>query len=197
MSQATDIAVTCPEMIQLLQRRRSVSPLGLVGPGPTAAEIDVLMSIATRVPDHGKLTPWRFIVFAGDARARAGLIIADVYKSDNPSADIERLAQEERRLALAPLVIGVVSQAAPHLKIPQWEQTLSAAAATTLLVIAANALGYATAWLTEWYAYDRRVLARLGLSSAERMAGFVHIGRAKQPPLDRPRPPLAEKVLYF
>ena len=197
MSQATDIAVTCPEMIQLLQRRRSVSPVGLVGPGPTAAEIDVLMSIATRVPDHGKLTPWRFIVFAGDARARAGLIIADVYKSDNPSADIERLAQEERRLALAPLVIGVVSQAAPHLKIPAWEQTLSTAAATTLLVIAANALGYATAWLTEWYAYDRRVLARLGLASAERMAGFVHIGRAKQPPLDRPRPPLAEKVLYF
>ena len=183
--------------LRLLQSRRSVSPAGLSEPGPSPADIETLLTIAMRVPDHGKLTPWRFIVFAGEARLRAGAAIAEVYAADNPEAEGARLALERNRLALAPLVIGVVSRAAPHVKIPEWEQQLSAGAVCTLLTVAANALGYATCWLTEWYAYDRRVLARLGLGADERMAGFIHIGSAREKPQDRPRPALADKVTTY
>ena len=197
MTKANNIGVTSPDAIALLRRRRSISPAGLAGPGPSREEIETILGIASRVPDHGKLTPWRFIVFAGEARLRAGAAIGNVFKADNPDADAARVELEQRRLALAPLVIAVVSCAAPHAKIPEWEQALSAGAATTLLILAANALGYASCWLTEWYAYDRRVLTRLGLTGQERVTGFVHIGLAKAPPQDRPRPPLAEKVTYF
>ena len=184
-------------VLRLLQSRRSVSPAGLTEPGPSPAEIETLLTIAMRVPDHGKLTPWRFIAFAGEARLRAGAAIAEVFAADNPDAEAARLALERNRLAHAPLVIGVVSRAAPHVKIPEWEQQLSAGAVCTLLTVAANALGYATCWLTEWYAYDRRVLARLGLGADERMAGFIHIGSAREKPQDRPRPALADKVTTY
>ena len=197
MTHATGKFTSSSELITLLRARRSVSPPGMTGPGPSAAEIGTILAIASRVPDHGKLTPWRFIVFEGAARLRAGALFAEIFAGDNPGADAARLAIEERRLAQAPLVIGVVSRAAPHVKIPEWEQMMSAGAAATLLVLAANALGYATCWLTEWPAYDRRALTRLGLAGHERMAGFVHIGKAKEPPQDRPRPALAEKVTYF
>ena len=197
MTQATGKDTNSSEAINFLKTRRSVSPPGMTGPGPTAAEIETILTIASRVPDHGKLTPWRFIVFEGEARLRAGAVFADIFKGDNPGADAARLALEERRLAQAPLVIGVVSCAAPHVKIPEWEQVMSAGAATTLLILAANGLGYATCWLTEWPAYDRRALTRLGLLANERMAGFVHIGMAREKPPDRPRPALADKVTYF
>jgi nitroreductase len=96
-----------------------------------------------------------------------------------------------------PLVIAVVSRAAPHVKIPEWEQVLSAGAAAMNLVTAAHALGYGANWITEWYAYDRAVLDALGLASHERIAGFIHIGRPPGPPEDRPRPPLAEIATRF
>jgi nitroreductase len=97
----------------------------------------------------------------------------------------------------APLVIAVVSRAAPHEKIPEWEQVLSAGAAAMSLVLAAHALGYGANWITEWYAYDRGVLDTLGLAPHERIAGFVHIGRPPDPPADRPRPPLSEIATRF
>ena len=191
------MTLTSPDTLALLQRRRSVAPAALTGPGPTPEELAVLLGIAVRVPDHGKLAPWRFIVFEGEGRHRAGQAIAAVFAEDSPAADAGRLAQEARRLALAPLVIGVASTAQPHVKIPEWEQQMSAAAAATLLVVAANAMGFGTAWLTEWYGYDRRVLTRLGLAAHERITGFIHIGRAAAPPEDRPRPNLADKVTHF
>lgn len=183
--------------IALLQQRRSVSPIGLAGPGPSAAQIQTILGIAARVPDHGKLAPWRFVIFEGEARVQAGAVIGAVFAQDNPQADAARLAQERQRLCLAPLVIGVVSCAAPHVKIPEWEQVMSAGAAATLLIVAANALGFGTAWLTDWFAYDRRVLTALGLAPHERIAGFVHIGRAAVRPDDRVRPVLAHKITVF
>ncbi|MGA7021171.1 MAG: nitroreductase family protein, partial [Pseudolabrys sp.] len=104
---------------------------------------------------------------------------------------------ERNRLARAPLVIAVVSRAGPHVKIPEWEQQLSAGASAMSLVFAAHAMGYAASWITEWYAYDRRVLDALGLSSNERIAGFVHIGRPAKPPDDRERPNLDSIVTRF
>src|SRR5690348_5922443 len=186
-----------PDTLELLKTRRSVKPMELHGPGPSASELDTLLRIATRVPDHGKLAPWRFIVFEGDARRTAGAKIAAVFGADNPQAMPEQIEFERNRLARAPLVIAVVSRAQPHVKIPEWEQQLSSGASAMSLVFAAHAMGYAASWITEWYAYDRRVLDALGLSSNERVAGFVHIGRPAKPPEDRERPSLNAIVTRF
>jgi nitroreductase len=185
------------DALNLLKSRRSVKPMELNGPGPTLAEIETILTVASRVPDHGKLTPWRFILFEGDGRLAAGEKIAAIYAADHPQATPDQLEFERRRLARAPLAIAVVSRAAPHVKIPEWEQVLSAGAAAMSLVMAAHALGYAANWITEWYAYDRRVLEALGLTAQERIAGYVHIGRPARPPEDRPRPPLAEIVTRY
>jgi nitroreductase len=149
--------------LELLKTRRSAPALAMTSPGPTAAELDTLLKIATRVPDHGKLAPWRFIIFENEGRDRAGAIIAAAFAKANPQADAARLDIERKRLALAPLVVAVVSRAAPHVKIPEWEQVLSAGAVCMNFVVAANAMGFATQWITEWYAYDRDVLTALGL----------------------------------
>jgi nitroreductase len=183
--------------LSLLERRRSVPPHLMTGPGPDAAELDRLLTAAARVPDHGKLVPWRFIVIAGDARERIGETIAAAFKADDPAADPERLQTERRRLAKAPLVVAVVSTARPHVKIPEWEQVLSAGAVCMNLVVAANLMGFATAWLTEWFSFDRRVLDALGLAPHEALAGFIHIGRAAEVPADRQRPLLSDIVTRF
>ena len=181
-----------PEALELLKTRRSFKPVELAGPGPSPAEIETLLTIASRVPDHGKLTPWRFIVFEGDARLDAGAAIEAAFRAKYPDAKPEQIAYEQNRLARAPLVIAVVSRAGPHVKIPEWEQVLSAGAAAMSLVLGAHALGYGANWITEWYAYDRRVLDALGLKEHERIAGFIHIGTPAHRPEDRPRPPLDE-----
>ncbi len=186
-----------PDALELLKTRRSVKPVELTGPPPTAAEIDTLLTVASRVPDHGKLNPWRFIVFEGDARLTAGDVIAAAFRLKYPDAKPEQVDNEKGRLARAPLVIAVVSRAAPHVKIPEWEQVLSAGAAAMSLVLAAHALGFAANWITEWYAYDRNVLDGLGLNDQERIAGFIHIGRPARPPEERPRPPLAEIATHY
>ena len=170
-----------PDALQLLKTRRSVKPMELTGPRARRERKSIrLLAIASRVPDHGKLAPWRFIVFEGDARLAAGEKIAAVFSADRADATPEQIEFERKRLARAPLVIAVVSRAAPHVKIPEWEQQLSAGASAMSLVIAAHAMGYAASWITEWYAYDRRVLDALGVGANERIAGFVHIGRAGQ-----------------
>ncbi len=179
------------DALELLTTRRSFKPFELAGPAPSAAEIDTLLTVASRVPDHGKLAPWRFIVFEGDARRAAGDAIAAAFRAKYPDAKPEQVEAERDRLARAPLVVAVVSRAGPHVKIPEWEQVLSAGAAAMNLVLAAHAMGFGANWITEWYAYDRSVLDALGLAPHERIAGFIHIGRPPGTPEDRPRPPLA------
>jgi nitroreductase len=186
-----------PDALELLTTRRSVKANELAGPGPSAAEIETLLTVASRVPDHGKLAPWRFILFEGEARYSAGAAIADAFRAKYPDAKPEHIEAEHERLTRAPLVVAVVSRAAPHAKIPEWEQVLSAGAAAMNLVHAAHALGYGANWITEWYAYDRGVLDALGLASHERIVGFIHIGRPPDPPEDRPRPRLSEIVTRF
>ena len=186
-----------PDALHLLKTRRSVKPMELTGPGPSKPEVDTLLAVASRVPDHGKLAPWRFIVFAGEARLAAGETIAEAFRADRPDATPEQIEFERQRLARAPLVIAVVSRAGPHVKIPEWEQQLSAGASAMSLVLAAHALGYAASWITEWYAYDRRVLEALGITANERVAGFVHIGRPAKPPEDRDRPRLEAIVTRY
>ena len=186
-----------PDALSLLKTRRSVKPFELAGPGLSVAEVETLLTIASRVPDHGKLVPWRFIVFDGEARLGAGEAIAEAFRARYPDAKPEQIDFERKRLARAPLVIAVVSRAVPHVKIPEWEQVLSAGAAAMSLVFAAHALGYAANWITEWYAYDRAVLDALGLAPHEKIAGFIHIGRHATPAEDRPRPHLCEIVTRY
>jgi len=188
---------TLPHPVELLRTRRSLKPVELAGPGPSSVDLETLLTIASRVPDHGKLAPWRFIVFEGESRFRAGEAIAAAFVAKYPDSKAEHIDFERRRLARAPLVIAVVSRAAPHGKIPEWEQVLSSGAAAMNLVTAAHALGYAATWITEWYAYDRNVLDAFGLAPHEKIAGFVHIGRPMQVPEDRPRPALADIVTHF
>jgi nitroreductase len=186
-----------PDALELLKTRRSVKPIEMTGPGPSTAEIEVLLTVASRVPDHGKLAPWRFVVFDADARLAAGEAIATVFRRSRPDATSDQVEFERQRLARAPLVIGVVSRAAPHAKIPEWEQQLSAGAVCMNLLTAAHAMGYVASWLTEWFAFDRAALDALGLGASERMAGFVYIGKTAKPPEDRERPRLGDIVTYY
>ena len=175
------------DAIELLKIRRSVKPREMSGPGPSPAEIETILTIGARVPDHGKLTPWRFIVFEGDARIRAGEIIASVFAKKNPAAPAAEIDVEKRRLTDAPLVIAVVSFTKPHPKVPPWEQQLSAGASAMNIVTAATALGYGANWLTGWFAFDRDVLEGLGLKrgplarepQAYRMPCGIHVAMAR------------------
>ncbi len=185
------------DTIQLLARRRSAPPLLMRGPAPDAEQLQTLLALATRVPDHGKLAPWRFIVFEGDGRAHAGEIMAEVFARREPQAEPQRLELERSRFLRAPLVIGVVSRAAPHVKIPVWEQEMSAGACCMALTVAAVAMGFRTAWMTEWCAYDREVLGRFGLAEHEKIAGFIYIGRVEAEIEDRARPNVRDLVTRF
>ena len=186
-----------PETIDFLKTRRSVKPREMSGPGPSPAELETILTVGARVPDHGKLAPWRFIVFEGEARARAGDIIARVFSRNNPQAEPAEIELEKRRLMDAPLVIAVVSFSRPHPKVPEWEQQLSAGASAMNIVTAASALGYGANWLTGWFAFDRDVLEGLGLKPDEKIAGFIHIGTPTRPNEDRPRPALSDIVTRF
>ncbi len=184
------------DTIALLKRRRSAPPALMSGPGPTPEELETILAVASRVPDHGKLAPWRFIVFEGGARERAGRIAETIRLEDEPGLDDKAKAEERGRFARAPLVIAVVSRAGPHVKIPEWEQVLSSGAVCMTTIVAARALGFSATWLTEWPAYDARFRGAIGLAEHERIAGFLHIGRA--PTIeDRVRPALADIVTTF
>lgn len=179
---------------EFLQRRRSVVAQNMMEPGPSDEILRTLLAIGARVPDHGKLHPWRFLTFQGEARAEFGDVLAQAFKQTNPQADENEIALERDRFLRAPLVIAVISRAAPHPKIPEWEQVLSAGAACQNILVAAQSLGFAAQWLTEWYAYDPAVDKALGLTGDERVAGYIYIGTAKMPPKERPRPELEEVV---
>ena len=183
-------------LIDFLKTRRSTPVLQLAAPGPNRGEIEEMLTIASRVPDHGKLAPWRFIVFAGAVREEAGEKLAEIVKADDPEASPERLKLERERLSRAPLVIAVVSRAAVHPKIPEWEQVMSAGAVCYNLVVAANAFGYGATWLTEWYAFDERAKPALGVEADEKVAGFIHIGTRTEAPFERVRPALEDIVTW-
>ncbi len=182
------------DTIDLLLSRRSVKPMTMIEPGPDEADLEIMLRAASRVPDHGKLAPWRFIVFRGEARAQFGEVLRDIFAVEEPRADEDRLKLEEKRLLQAPLVVAVISRIVPSQKAPEWEQRLSAGAACQNMLVAATALGFVGAWLTEWYAYSANVAKALGLGENERVAGFIYFGSPSQPKDERERPALADIV---
>ena len=183
------------ETVDLLLTRRSAKPALLAEPGPTPEQLVVILTAATRVPDHKKLEPWRFIVFQGEARASFGRILLKAClaeEKDTPSA--ARLEMERTRLLRAPTVVAVISRVTPNPAAPEWEQILSCGAACFNLCLAANALGFGTAWITEWYSYSPAVREGLKLAANERIAGFIYIGTATEQQPDRDRPQLSKIV---
>jgi nitroreductase len=186
------------EILDFLASRRSLKPTMFASHGPAAEELEQILTVAARVPDHKKLNPWRFIVFQGQARADAGeLFVNACLAEDKQEPSDVRLATERQRFMRAPLVIAVVSRMVEKPGVPEIEQTLSAGAAAFNLCLAANALGYGTCWITEWIAYSPIVRAGLGVEENERIAGFVYIGRAAEHQDDRPRPALADIVTHW
>lgn len=174
--------------IEFLLSRRSTVARMMDGPGPDDADLRKIMEAGMRVPDHGRLTPWRFIVIRGDARNTIGDVIADSFKKNNPDAIEEQIEMEQERLARAPVVVAVLSKVHKDHKIPEWEQVLSAGAACQTMLIAAQSMGYAAQWLTEWYSYDPAVKSAVGAAADDAIAGFMFFGNEMAEASERARP---------
>ncbi len=187
-----------PAALARLATRRSVKAELLREPGPDEATLHAMLDVAMRVPDHGKLGPWRFLILRGEARAAAGEVLARCFRAREPEADDAAVAFERGRFERAPVVVVVVSSPnARAVKIPMWEQQLSSGAACQNLLNASLFAGFGAQWLTEWYAYDDDVARGLGLTADERVAGFVYIGSASDAPEERTRPDYASRVIEW
>jgi len=179
-----------PETLLFLGRRRSASALGLSEPGPDKEQLRALLTLAARAPDHGKLAPWRFIVLKGAAKSAFVQALEEIALG---RADAAKAQAKLGKLRAPPVTVAVISRAA-EAEIPRWEQELSAGAVCTLLIVAAQAMGFGANWITDWYAYDSAATGLLGLAVGERVAGYVHLGTADDAPLERVRPDLESLV---
>lgn len=193
LGQALPLPTPSPEMEARLAVRRSAPAQALTAPGPSAAEVERLLRLGARTPDHGKLFPWRFVVMG--PRSRAALAEQLAPHADR-QADPAKARKVLSKLTAPPLTILVVSTPVEGHKVPVWEQQLSAGAVCMNLEHAAHALGYSASWITDWYSYDPQTIELLGLAQGEQVAGFIHVGTLGEPPLERPRPDLAARVDY-
>lgn len=183
-----------PALLDYFKTRRSVGIGFLDAPGPDAAELEQILKIGTRVPDHGKLTPWRLVIWEGDARVRAGEKLAEIARRNNPVIEEAALEADRRHFLPAPLTIGVIFSPKQSPKIPEVEQFMSAVNVCFALEHAAFASGYAATWMTRWVVLDAAAQTVLGARGGERFVGFIHIGTPKIKPEDRPRPALETVV---
>jgi nitroreductase len=177
-----------PRLLDILARRRSSPALMLRAPGPSPDQVRDLIALAARAPDHGKLAPWRFVVIEPAPKAKlVEALKALAARQPNPDQAIAKLG----KLAAAPLTVMVVSHPVESPKVPEWEQVLSAGAVCTLMLLAAQGMGFGANWITDWYAYAEDARPLLGLAGGERVAGFIHVGTPAEPPLERARPDAA------
>ena len=183
-----------PETLDLMRMRRSGAAKLMTEPGPSPSELNDLLLIAARVPDHRKLVPFRFVVFEGEARAAFAPHLERAARARDPDAKESKIAEEAMMLARAPVVVTVVSSVNPEHKTPVFEQELTCGAVCQNLLIAACAAGYAGQWLTGWPAYDDGVAAALGLRENERVAGFLYLGTPLEDPKERPRPKAGDVI---
>jgi nitroreductase len=178
-------------ILSLLQTRRSAKPRELIGPGPTTEEMARILTIAARVPDHGRLTPWRFVTVAGDQREAFAALLREALAEENPHAANAHFEKEEEFARYAGELIVLVSAPVEDHKIPVWEQQLSCGSAGINLLLGAHALGYVAGWVTGWRAYSPRVNAAF-CGPGERIAGFVFIGHPGRELEERERPHLSD-----
>lgn len=172
----------------LLMTRRSGSAKAMRAPGPDGHQLDQILKAAMRVPDHGKLFPWRFIIVEGSGRGRLGNLLADCLAETESALTPERAEMERNRFMRAPVIVAVVSRVRDSIPIPAWEQILSAGAVCQTMLIAAHAMGFVANWITEWPAYHPLVQERMGLKPGERIAGFIYIGTSAIELEERVRP---------
>ena len=175
--------------LALLATRRSGKPRDMVAPGPDAQQIAAIVGIAARVPDHGKLAPWRFVVVSPEKREALSDLLVAAYRAERPEAGRLEIESMQQFAHQAPTLIVVLSAPVPGSKIPVWEQELSAGAACMQLLNAATAHGFVGGWLTGWPSYNAQVRDAFG-AEHERIAGFVFIGTPSRPLDERPRPAL-------
>ena len=191
LNAALPLPVRSDEALARLAVRRSASAQLLAAPGPSEAEIEQILHLGARTPDHGKLFPWRFVVLGPQSRADLSEALAALAETQGRvDKDLAVLA----KLANPPLTVMVVSTPIQGHKVPVWEQQLSAGAVCMNIEHAADALGYSASWITDWYAYDPAAVALFGVKDGETIAGFIHLGTVAEPPLERPRPNMAHKV---
>lgn len=181
--------------LSALKARRSVPSRLLGEPGPDESQLSAMLAAAVHVPDHGKLEPWRFIRIRGEARARLGDLLAQRQLERDPASPQAVVDKDRQRFNHAPLVIAVVAVLTPGHKVPEIEQVLSGGAVCMNLLQAAQAMGFGAQWLTGWAAYDPVVTQRLGLAPNERLLGFIHIGTARGPAPERPRPDPMQRLV--
>jgi nitroreductase len=175
-------------LLSFLKTRKSASAKAMGGPGPDASQLHDILSIAVRVPDHGKLNPWRFVVFDGEARGAVGELFSKRFAELHPDYPVDSINFQKGLFVRAPVVVTVVSTAAEHSKIPVWEQLLSSAAVCFNLVLAAQAHGFDAQWQSDWVAYDEGAKSAMGIKPDEKVAGLIYIGTTTVPLEDRPRP---------
>jgi len=173
--------------LSLLQTRRSGKPRDMVAPGPDADQLRTILSAAMRVPDHGKLAPWRFVAVGKDQRERLAALLLDAYRQDKPDPGRLEVEAIESFAHAAPTLVIVLSTPVTGSKIPLWEQELSVGAACMNLLTAAHAHGFVASWLTGWAAYSDHVRKAFG-GADDRIAGFIFIGLPARPLEERPRP---------
>lgn len=166
-------------------------------PGPDPETLRAILTIGARIPDHRRVTPFRFVLFEGEARAAFGDILAKTFAAENPDADEPRVAVERNRFLRAPVVIAVISSVQPEHKTPVWEQTLTAGAVCQNILLASCAFGFAAQWITEWYAFHDDINKALSMAADEKIAGYMYIGTAKEDPKERARPVLDDIVTKF
>jgi nitroreductase len=179
--------------LSLLSTRRSGKPRDLAAPGPDAAQLQQILEIAARTPDHGKLAPWRFVIVPADKRARLAEVITTAYRAERPQAARLEIEALEQFATQAPALVVVLSSPRIDSHIPLWEQQLSAGAACMNLLHAAHALGFAGGWLTGWAAYSDAVRDAFG-AEPERIAGYIFLGTPAKQLEERPRPDL-QKII--
>ena len=185
-------------IIKFLQSRRSITAKNMIDHNINEDDLDTILNCGIRVPDHGALNPWKLIVIKNNARLRIGNdILAKEFKINNPEATEEELDYERKRFCRANVIIAVLFKPVSHPKIPLWEMELSSGAVCTTLLIAAQSLGYAAQWLTEWYAYSKAIIIELGGNpDTDKIAGFIYIGNKEKDPIERRRPK-KENVIDF
>ncbi len=181
--------------LHFLRTRLSVTSRQLGEPAPTPAQLEQLLAAAIRVPDHGKLAPWRLLLIRGEARVRLGAELAALHLRKEPEAPSATIEKDRERFSFAPLIVVVIARVVEHHpKVPVQEQILSAGCVAYNLLLGAQALGFGAQWLTGWGAYDRDAASLLGLAENERVVAFVHIGTARESAPERTRPALSNLV---
>jgi nitroreductase len=187
----------CSSTIALLQTRRSGKPRDMTGPGPSESDLRTILEAAQRVPDHGKLAPWRFVVIDNSAREKLAHVIETAFRAEKPDASQSEIDGVRAYALQGERLVAILSTPKTGIKIPLWEQELSAGAVCQNFLIAVHALGFVGSWLTGWPAYSPRVLAALGGAPSDKIAGFMYIGSAARQLEERPRPDYADVVSTF